>query len=85
MAKNAAGYADTAGFDGGTQIISTRANDFATGGGQIYLNGSTGNRIDSANVGTNPPSYTSRSIGTKVLFWSSVEATNVDYAIGLEK
>jgi hypothetical protein len=34
------------------QLISTRANSTATGGGQIYLNGTTGNRIDFNTSGT---------------------------------
>ena len=80
----AAGYADIAGFDGSTQLISTRANDTATNGGQIYLNGSTGNRIDFANVGMAAPTTGSRSAGTKICLRSNVDASSVDYAIGIE-
>ena len=80
--KMAAGYADTAGFDGSTQLVSTRANSTATGGGQILLNGSSGNRIDISNVGFAAPTTGSRSVGTKICLWS--DPSNVDYAIGIE-
>ena len=63
----ASGYADVAGtFEGGPQLISTRANSTATGGGQILLNGSSGNRIDFANVGMAAPTTGTRSAGTKI-------------------
>ena len=69
LAKMAAGYADVAGtFDGSAQLTSTRAKSTATNGGQIYLNGLTGNRIDIANVGMHPLSYSLRSTGTKICF-----------------
>ena len=84
MAQIAACYADTAGFDGSTQLISTRANDSTTGGGQIYLNGSARNRIDFANVGMAAPTTGTRSAGTKICLRSNVDASNVDYAIGIE-
>ena len=65
-------------------ISSTRSNNTATNGGQIFLNGSTGNRIDFANNGMNPPAFTTRSTGTKICLWSSLGAADVDYAIGIE-
>ena len=80
----AAGFADTAGFDGSAQLVSTRANSTATGGGQIFLNGSSGNRIDFASVGMAAPTTGSRSAGTKICLWSNVDASSVDYAIGIE-
>ena len=44
--RMASGYADVAGsFEGGTQFTSTRGNNTATNGGQILLNGSSGNKI----------------------------------------
>ena len=58
LAKMASGYADAAGtFAGGTQLTSIRANNTAVNGGQILLNGSTGNRYDYANVGINPLAF----------------------------
>ncbi len=83
--KIASGYSDVAGtFEGGSQLISTRANNNATGGGQIFLNGTTGNRIDFANVGYAPPSTGTRSVGTKLVLWSQVSSTDTDYALGIE-
>jgi len=83
--KIASGYSDVAGtFEGGSQLISTRANNNATGGGQIFLNGTTGNRIDFANVGYAPPSTGTRSVGTKIVLWSQVSSTDTDYALGID-
>jgi hypothetical protein len=65
-------------------ISSTKANNTANGGGQIFLNGSTGNRIDFANQGVNPPAFNTRSTGTKICLWSDVNASSVDFAIGIE-
>ena len=66
------------------QIQSTLANSTTTGGGQIYLNGATGNRIDWNTNGTGAPTFTTRSLGTKLTLYPTVDATNVDYAIGIE-
>jgi hypothetical protein len=67
-----------------SQIISTAANSTSTGGGQIYLNGATGNRIDFAGVGYNVPTFTTRSVGTKIVLYPALGASSVDYAIGIE-
>jgi hypothetical protein len=67
-----------------TQLISTRANNTANGGGQIYLNGATGNRIDFNTNGTATPAFTTRSAGTKIVLYPQVGASTVDYAIGIE-
>ena len=72
---------------GGTmtgQLISTRANSTATGTGQIYLNGSTGNRIDFNTQGTAAPTTTTRSAGTKLVLYPTISASAVDYALGIE-
>ena len=66
------------------QFISTAANNIATGGGQIYLNGTTGNRIDFNNNGVGAPTFTTRSLGTKIVLNSNLGATTVDYALGIE-
>jgi hypothetical protein len=67
-----------------SQIVSTRANSTTTGEGQIYLNGSTGNRIDFSNAGYAAPSMSSRSVGTKVVLYPNLSGTEVDYALGIE-
>jgi hypothetical protein len=72
---------------GGTmtgQIISTLANSTATGGGQIYLNGATGNRIDFNLNGVAAPTFTTRSAGTKIVLYPSVAAASADFALGIE-
>jgi hypothetical protein len=66
------------------QIISTQANSTTTGGGQIYLNGATGNRIDFNTNGVAAPAFTTRSAGTKLVLYPSVGASLVDYAFGIE-
>lgn len=66
------------------QIISTKANSTTTGGGQIYLNGATGNRIDFNQNGVAAPTFTTRSAGTKLVLYPSVGPSNVDYAFGIE-
>jgi hypothetical protein len=67
-----------------SQIINTRANSTSTGGGQIYLNGATGNRIDFNTNGVAAPSFTTRSAGTKLVLFPSVSANTADYALGIE-
>lgn len=64
------------------QIISTMAG--STSNGQLYLNGSTSNRIDFAAVGTAAPAFTTRSAGTKILLYPQLSGSAVDYAIGIE-
>jgi hypothetical protein len=66
------------------QIISTQANSTTTGGGQIYLNGATGNRIDFNTNGFGVPAFTTRSPGTKIVLYPAVSASAVDTAFGLE-
>jgi len=66
------------------QITSTQANSTTTGGGQIYLNGATGNRIDFAGVGVAAPTFTTRSVGTKIVLYPNLGASQVDYAFGID-
>jgi hypothetical protein len=66
------------------QFVSTKANDTATGGGQIFLNGATGNRIDFNGNGVAAPTTTTRSAGTKIVLYPGVSASNADYAFGIE-
>ena len=66
------------------QFQSTRANSATTGGGQIYLNGANGNRIDFSTAGVAAPAFTTRSAGTKLVLYPSVGASLVDYALGIE-
>lgn len=66
------------------QIVSTDSYDAGTNGGNIYLNGPTGNRIDWSTVGIAAPAVTTRSAGTKLVLYPQVNATSVDYGLGIE-
>jgi hypothetical protein len=65
------------------QLQLTGANNTATGGGQLYLNGATGNRIDFATAGSSAPAFTTRSAGTKIVLYPFLSASAVDYALGI--
>ena len=67
-----------------SRFVTTLANNTATGGGQIFLNGATGNRIDFNSNGYAAPSFAPRSIGTKIVLDPNVSASAVDYAFGIE-
>jgi hypothetical protein len=74
-------------LSGGTltgQLISTDTYDAATGGGSIYLNSATGNRIDFNTNGAAAPAFTTRSAGTKIVLYPGLGAASVDYALGIE-
>ena len=66
------------------QLTITNANNTATGGGQLYLNGATGNRIDFNTAGVAPPAFTTRSLGTKIVLYPGITAAAVDFALGIE-
>lgn len=76
-------FASTAGATFTGQIISTRGNSTTTGGGQIYLNGSGGNRIDFAASANGTPTYTNRSPATKIVFAPTLSGSALDYAVGI--
>jgi len=76
-------------FNAGTvslagQLISTRANNTADGAGQIFLNGSGGNRIDWVATGTGAPAFTTRTAGTKAVLYPALSGSQVDYALGID-
>jgi hypothetical protein len=65
------------------QIVSTASGNSSDGGGQIYLNGATNNRIDWNTNGTGAPAFTTRSAGSKIVLYPLTNGTNTDYAIGI--
>ena len=73
----------TIAIDQAAQIVSTKANNTTTGGGQIYLNGATGNRIDFNANGIAAPAFTTRSDGTKIVLYPSLTGSIMDYALGI--
>ena len=68
----------------GGQITSTGAGNASNGGGQLYLNGATNNRIDWNTNGTGAPAFTTRSDGTKLLLYPTLTGSLADYAIGID-
>lgn len=66
------------------QLTCTRAGSATTANGQIYLNGTTSNRIDFNASGTAAPAFTTRSAGTKIVFNPTLSGTAVDYGIGCD-
>ena len=66
------------------QIISTLTGSTTTGGGQLYLNGATSNRIDFNQNGIGAPTFTTRSVGSKIVFYSGISESDVDFAMGIE-
>ena len=66
------------------QITITRANNTGAAGGQIRLNGATGNRIDWNQNGVAAPAFTTKSVGTKLVLYPALSASQVDYALGIE-
>lgn len=65
-------------------LTITAANSTTTGGGQLYLNGATGNRIDFNANGVAAPAFTTRSVGTKIVLYSGIGASAVDFGFGIE-
>jgi hypothetical protein len=73
---NTNAYISTGGF-----VITTPSSPTSP---QIYLNSSTSNWINWANVGVGPPTFTTRSAGTKLVLYTSISATAGDYAFGID-
>jgi len=75
---------------GGLAMLSLKkltlvgANDVTTGGGQLYLNGVTGNRIDFNVNGVAAPTFTTRSAGTKIVLYPNITGSDVDIGLGVE-
>ncbi len=77
------GQLNVSGVSTSSRITLNGANNTANGGGQIYLNGATGNRIDFNTNGVAAPTFTTRSAGTKLVLYPTLSGTQVDYAIGI--
>ena len=65
-------------------VTTTSTGSATTGAGQVYLNGTTSNRVDFNTSGVAPPAYTTRSAGTKVALYPALGASSVDYALGID-
>jgi hypothetical protein len=66
------------------QVISTKTGSATDATGQVYLNGSTSNRVEWNTQGTGAPAFTTRSAGTKLLLYPSLSGSITDYAIGID-
>jgi hypothetical protein len=73
-----------AGITTSSRLTLNGANSTADGGGQIFLNGATGNRIDFNTNGVAAPAFTTRSAGTKLVLYPNISGSRVDYALGIE-
>ena len=73
--------ATNGGFSG--QLLITRGWDGAINRGQLFLAGLTGNRIDWSAAGSGAPAFTTRSVGTKLVFRQTLSSSQVDYGVGL--
>jgi hypothetical protein len=62
---------------------STFANDVTVSGGTMSLNNGTSNAIVWNSAGLGAPTFTSRSVGTKLVLYPTLSATLVDYALGI--
>jgi hypothetical protein len=51
---------------------------------ELFLNATNTNLVKFANVGFASPSFTTRSVGTKIVLYEDISGSTVDYAIGLE-
>lgn len=74
-------------LSGGTltgTLTSTSAGSTTAGSSQLYLNGATNNRIDFNTNGVAPPTFTTRSAGTKILYYPAISGSQVDYAAGID-
>jgi hypothetical protein len=66
------------------QVISTKTGTATDATGQVYLNGSTSNRVEWNTQGTGAPAFTTRSAGTKLLLYPTLSGSVADYAIGID-
>lgn len=64
-------------------IDPTQALEIGGTNAQIYMNSASSNMLFYSTVGVAVPTLTARSIGTKIVFYPQVSATEVDYAMGI--
>jgi hypothetical protein len=67
----------------GSRVTSNAAGSLAIGGGQVYLNGASSNRIDFSSQGTGDPAFNAPTAGTKVVLYPAAGASATDYALGI--
>jgi collagen type I alpha len=67
-----------------TTVTTTGTGSPTDATGQVYLNGSTSNRVEWNTQGTGAPTFTTRSAGTKLLLYPTLSGSVADYAIGID-
>lgn len=67
-----------------TTVTTTGTGSPTDATGQVYLNGSTSNRVEWNTQGTGAPAFTTRSAGTKLLLYPTLSGSVADYAIGID-
>lgn len=68
----------------GAAYLTLAGGTIETGGATgLFLNNGSSNIIKFSNAGVAAPSFTTRSAGTKIVFYDSVTASQVDYAMGV--
>jgi hypothetical protein len=71
-------------FASAVNLVITAAGNLASGAGQIYLNGTGSNRIDFNSNGSAAPSFTTRSLGTKITLLNGITGVSTDIGLGIE-
>lgn len=78
-------------YGGTTQLATLSAATFTLGSstspansGILSLAGTANNRVEFNSSGVAAPSFTSRSVGTKIVLFPNVNTASVDYALGIE-
>jgi len=69
---------------GASGSLNVQGTSMDYNGGQFYLNNSTNNQVLFNTTGIDEPSFTTRSKGTKVILFPAVNASLVDYALGID-
>lgn len=66
------------------QATPTQALEFGGTSAQIYLNSATSNMMYYNINGVGAPTFTTRSAGTKIVLYPQLDASNADFALGVE-
>ncbi len=66
------------------QVAAYLTTGISTAAPQIQFTNATSNYIKYNNVGVGAPTFTTANIGTRIIYWSSVDANTADYAVGID-
>ena len=71
-------------YGGNTEWMRLYSTGLSLYSGNLYLGSASPNLIRFNNVGVEPPEFTNRSDGTKIVLYSAVSGSSVDYALGID-